>query len=76
MRRPPASTNSCASRRSGGHAIVTVRDILLERLGFREKFAELERAGRWRPVEESAPFRAFVLAEPDTLIKAFVFRVL
>jgi len=61
---------------SGGHAIVTVRDILLERLGFNEKFAELERTGRWVPVEESTPFRAFVLAEPDTLIKAFVFRVL
>jgi SAM-dependent methyltransferase len=62
--------------RQGGHAIVTVRDILLERLGFREKFAELERGGRWRQVEESAPFRAFVLAEPGTLIKAFVFEVL
>ena len=61
--------------RSGGHAIVTVRDILLERLGFRDKFAELERSGRWVPVEESPPFRAFVLAEPDTLIKAFVFRI-
>ena len=62
--------------RKGGHAIVTVRDILLERLGFREKFAELERAGRWRPVEESGLFRAFVVGEPETLIKAFVFEVL
>ena len=61
--------------RKGGHAIVTIRDVLLERLGFREKFAELEKAGRWRPVEESGIFRAFVVAEPETLIKAFVFEV-
>jgi SAM-dependent methyltransferase len=61
--------------RKGGHAIVTIRDVLLERLGFRYKFAELERAGRWRPVEESGIFRAFVVSEPDTLIKAFVFEV-
>ena len=62
--------------RQGGHAIVTVRDILLERLGFREKFAALERGGQWRQVEESGLFRAFVVAEPETLIKTFVFEIL
>lgn len=62
--------------RAGGHAVFTVRDTVLESGGFREIFAELEQAGRWRPVEESPPFRAFAIAEPEVLVKAFVFKVL
>ena len=62
--------------RPGGHAVFTVRDILVDDGGFRAKFAELEAARRWRPLEESEPFRAFVLAEPEVLVKAFVFEVL
>jgi SAM-dependent methyltransferase len=61
--------------RAGGHAIFTVRDSVLAKGGFREKFAELESAGLWSPVEESAPFRAFILAEPHVTVTAFVFRV-
>lgn len=62
--------------RPGGKAIFTVRDVIQESDGFRAKFAELEKAGRWRPVEESPPFRAFAVAEPDVLAQAFVFEVL
>ena len=61
--------------RPGGHAIFTVRDSVLDKGGFRAKFAELEAAGRWSPVEQSASFRAFILAEPDVTVTAFVFRV-
>jgi predicted TPR repeat methyltransferase len=61
--------------RAGGHVIFTVRDSVLAKGGFREKFAELESAGLWSPVEESAPFRAFILAEPHVTVTAFVFRV-
>lgn len=61
--------------RPGGHAVFTVRDVVLERAGFRAKFAELERGGRWRPVEESPPFRAFAIAEPDVLVQTFVFEI-
>ncbi|MGB3502941.1 MAG: class I SAM-dependent methyltransferase [Mesorhizobium sp.] len=61
--------------RSGGHAIFTVRDTILEAKGFTSVFAELEAANRWRKIEESAPFRAFAIAEPDVLVKTFVFRV-
>lgn len=39
--------------KSGGHAIFTVRDQVLDKGGFRNVFAELERAGKWRPLEES-----------------------
>lgn len=59
----------------GGHAIFTVRDTVLEAGGFRDKFAELEAAGKWLPVEESPPFRAFAVGEPDVLVKAYIFRV-
>jgi predicted TPR repeat methyltransferase len=62
--------------RPGGHAIFTVRDKLLEAGEFRAEFDDLEKAGRWRPVEESRPFRPFVLAEPEVTNVAFVFEVL
>lgn len=60
--------------RPGGHIIVTVRDIVLEAKGFRRIFNELSAAGRWTLIEESPPFRAFAVGEPDVLVKAFVFR--
>ena len=62
--------------RKGGHAIFTVRDSVFEQGGFRDVFARLEKAARWRPVEESPLFRAFAIAEPDVLVKTFVFAVL
>ena len=62
--------------RRGGHAIFTVRDSVFEQGGFRDVFARLEKAARWRPVEESPLFRAFAIAEPDVLVKTFVFAVL
>lgn len=60
---------------AGGHVVVTVRDSVLETAGFRRKFEALTTARIWRPVEESPPFRAFVIAEPDVLVQAFVFEI-
>ena len=34
------------------------------------------RQGKWRPVEESPWFRAFAIAEPEALVKTFVFEIL
>lgn len=59
----------------GGHVIVTIRDILMATMGYGAKFAELEAAGRWRRIEESGTFRAFVIGEPDTLLSAYVFEI-
>lgn len=61
--------------RPGGHAIFTVRDKAFDSGGFRHVFSELERQGTWRPVEESDWFRVYAVAEPDTLVKAFVFEM-
>jgi predicted TPR repeat methyltransferase len=60
----------------GGHAIFTVRDTVLETGGFRAMFDRLEKARRWRPIEESPPFRAFAVGEPEVQVQAFVFEVL
>lgn len=59
----------------GGHAIFTVRDKVLESGGFPAVFAELERQRKWRPVEESAWFRCYAVAEPEALVKTFVFEI-
>lgn len=73
----PASSLDELARitRPGGHAIFTVRDSVIDKGGFRAKFAELESAGRWSPVEQSASFRAFILAEPQVTVTAFVFQI-
>jgi predicted TPR repeat methyltransferase len=62
--------------RPGGFAVFTVRDILVEEAGFRATFDAIARAGRWRPIEQSPPFRAFAIGEPEVLVEAFVFEVL
>lgn len=62
--------------RKGGHAIFTVRDQVFDSGGFADVFAELERAQKWRPVEESPWFRCYAIAEPDALVKTFVFEVM
>ena len=74
----PASSLEELARitRAGGHAIFTVRDTVLEQGGYRDVFEWLENAERWKPVEESVPFRAFAIAEPEVLVQAFVFEVL
>lgn len=61
--------------RPGGFAVFTVRDVLLGKAGFRAVFDELAAAGRWRRMEESPPFRAFAIAEPEVLVQSFVFEV-
>ncbi|GLQ80335.1 SAM-dependent methyltransferase [Mesorhizobium huakuii] len=60
----------------GGHAIFTVRDQVFESGGFQAVFDELEQAGKWRLVEQSPWFRCYAIAEPDALVKTFVFEVM
>ncbi len=58
--------------RAGGYIIFSVR---ADAEGFREKQDELERAGKWRLTEETAPFVSLPLGEPDIKHKIFVYRV-
>jgi predicted TPR repeat methyltransferase len=59
----------------GGHAIFTVRDQVFEKGGFREVFTAIERQGKWQPVEESPWFRCYAIAEPEAVVKTFVFEI-
>ena len=61
--------------RKGGHAIFTVRDQVFDSGGFRAVFHDLEGRKAWRPVEESPWFRCYAVAEPDAVVKAFVFEI-
>jgi SAM-dependent methyltransferase len=62
--------------RPGGHAVFTVRESVLVQGGFLAVFDRLEKDGSWRRKEESEPFRAFAIAEPEVLVQAFVFEIL
>lgn len=62
--------------KKGGHAIFTVRDQVFENGGFQGVFDELTQAGKWRLAEQSPWFRCYAIAEPDALVKTFVFEVL
>jgi hypothetical protein len=44
--------------------------------GYEEKIAELEHARRWELVESGQEFQALPVAEPDVLVRVWVFRVL
>jgi MFS family permease len=61
--------------RSGGHLIFTLRTDQTP-AGYGEKIAELERARRWELVECGDEFQALPGAEPEVLVRVFVYRVL
>ena len=58
----------------GGHAVFTIRTSICESGGFDVVMRTLEGAGIWTCCEISEPFRAFALAEPEVLVRAYVFR--
>jgi hypothetical protein len=77
MRLPRALKSSAASPVLAVSAIFTVRDTIFHSGGFDSTIEDLtERAGIWRRLEQSPPFRAFALDEPDVLVSAHVFEVL
>jgi SAM-dependent methyltransferase len=61
--------------RTGGHVIFTLRADQVP-AGYREKIAELESVGRWELVERGEEFQALPTAEPEVLVRVWVFRVL
>jgi MFS family permease len=61
--------------RSGGHLIFTLRTDQTP-AGYEEKIAELEQARRWELVERGHEFQALPGAEPEVVVRVFVYRVL
>jgi predicted TPR repeat methyltransferase len=57
-----------------GFAVFTVRDSIFESGGFAQVIANLEQRGLWLKADESAPFRAFAIAEPEVMVSAYVFQ--
>ncbi|MEP3439407.1 MAG: class I SAM-dependent methyltransferase [Hoeflea sp.] len=74
----PASslTELCRITRPGGIAVFTVRDKIVDSGGFAAVMTDLAARGVWRQIEQSPPFRAFALDEPEVLVTAFVYEVL
>ena len=74
----PASSleELCRVTRPGGIAVFTVRDKIFHSGGFGSTIGDLGGRGIWRRLEQSPPFRAFALDEPDVLVSAHVFEVL
>jgi MFS family permease len=60
--------------RPGGHLIFTLRSDQMPP-GFDEKFAELDRGGRWALVERGEEFQALPAGEPEVLVRVWAFRV-
>ncbi len=58
----------------GGHGIFTIRDSIFESGGFGVVLDQLVQQGVWQHIETSPPFRAFTIAEPEVLVRAFVFQ--
>jgi MFS family permease len=61
--------------RPGGHVIFTLRSDQTPP-GYDDKMAELENEHRWQLVERGDEFQALPVAEPDVLVRVWVFRVL
>ena len=59
--------------KSGGFGVFTIRDSIFETGGFNVVLDQLMQDEVWRHIETSPPFRAFAIAEPDVLVRAFVF---
>jgi len=62
--------------RPGGHVIFNLVEASREEQGFPAVMDRLAAEGRWRERERTGPARAFLLAEPELLVRLFVFEVL
>jgi ubiquinone/menaquinone biosynthesis C-methylase UbiE len=72
----PASSLTELSRilQSGGHGIFTIRDSIFDSNGFGAVLVQLVQQGVWQRIETSPPFRAFTIAEPEVLVRTYVFQ--
>jgi len=74
---PPESLDELVRvTRAGGFGVFNLVEATWEEQGFGDKIAELERAGLWRVVERPAPFRPYLLGEPELLSRVFVCEML
>lgn len=73
---PPESLREISRvTRSGGHVIFSVRETVYLEGGFKEEQSSLQRAGRWRMVEETDVFQSLPLGESEVSGRVFVYEV-
>lgn len=74
---PPASLNELARvTRPGGIGVFNLISATWEEQGFPEVIDALKAAGRWEQVQVSAPFRPYLLGEPELWSRLHVMRML
>ena len=61
--------------RPGGHLVYTLRPVVYEEWGFKEKHAALEAQRKWRLVERTDPFVPMPKREPDFYYDIWVYQV-
>ena len=62
--------------RPGGHLVYTLRPVVYEDWGFKEKHATLESQGKWTLLEKTDPFVPMPKREPDFYYTIWVFEVI
>ena len=74
---PPESLHELARvTQKGGYMIFNVVENVWVDQGFPDLIDEMVQAGVWELVESPQPYRAYFLAEPDLLVRPFVFQIL
>ena len=61
--------------RDGGHIVFSLKTDLYEQEGFGQHLADLEAAGRWRPVERSKRYHPLPKGEPEVVHRVWVYQV-
>ena len=74
---PPESLDELARvTRPGGVGIFNVVEATHAEQGFAARIAEMEAAGVWRSREVSPAFRAYLIGEPEVVVRIFVQEIL
>lgn len=61
--------------RPGGHAVFNVREDTFVAQGYGAKIEALSQAGAWSLLEDSGPFRPYLIGEPELFTRIFVFEI-
>jgi SAM-dependent methyltransferase len=74
---PPSTlTHLARVTRQGGFGVFNVTAHSYEDQGFPQAIDALSASGAWRVVQKTAPFRPYLIAEPDLLCIAYVVEML
>ncbi len=61
--------------RPGGHGVFNVREDTWVDQGYKAKIEALSEASTWSLLEDSGPFRPYLIGEPELFTRIFVFEI-